>query len=425
MLRTLRLPIALVTAVVVAEAAVLLLRPRDRGPEPVSVQPRAYFSEAEIERGDAFRRGQRWLFVAGTVIDVGLLIVLVARPPARTGPALPPPGARRRRGGRRAVGHARRREPARSTSPRASARATSVWSPRTGAATRGTGCAARRSERCWPAPAARCCWSAMRRFGSRWWLPGAVVVVGFGAVMTYAGPVVLDPIFNRFTPLPAGELRDRRARARQARRGRRRPGLRGRRVAADHGRQRLRRRPRRHQAGGDLRQPDRGLHARTRRGWWSPTSSATSTSTTCPGGCCGSRSSRRSGCSRRRCSPAAWRRPRQRGHRGGAAGRRALAGAAGAGDHLRLKPALARRRAPRGRLLDRAHARAGDADRLRAADRDHRTSRTSTPPAWWHVAAGHAPDHAGADRAGVAFERELSSARPAEAARPGRTRAGS
>ena len=47
----------------------------------------------------------------------------------------------------------------------------------------------------------------MRRFGSRWWLPGAVVIVGFGAVMTYAGPVVLDPIFNRFTPLPAGELR--------------------------------------------------------------------------------------------------------------------------------------------------------------------------------------------------------------------------
>jgi STE24 endopeptidase len=47
----------------------------------------------------------------------------------------------------------------------------------------------------------------MRRFGSRWWLPGAVAVVVFGAITTYAGPVLLDPLFNKFTPLPRGELR--------------------------------------------------------------------------------------------------------------------------------------------------------------------------------------------------------------------------
>jgi STE24 endopeptidase len=40
----------------------------------------------------------------------------------------------------------------------------------------------------------------MRRFGRHWWLPGAGVVVAFGALTLYAGPVVLDPLFNRFTP---------------------------------------------------------------------------------------------------------------------------------------------------------------------------------------------------------------------------------
>jgi len=40
----------------------------------------------------------------------------------------------------------------------------------------------------------------MRRFGRRWWVAGSVVVVAFGAVMLYAGPAVLDPLFNRFEP---------------------------------------------------------------------------------------------------------------------------------------------------------------------------------------------------------------------------------
>jgi len=47
----------------------------------------------------------------------------------------------------------------------------------------------------------------MRRFGRRWWIPGALVVVAFGAITTYAGPVLLDPVFNKFTPVPEGKLR--------------------------------------------------------------------------------------------------------------------------------------------------------------------------------------------------------------------------
>ncbi|MGH2839751.1 MAG: M48 family metalloprotease, partial [Solirubrobacteraceae bacterium] len=39
------------------------------------------------------------------------------------------------------------------------------------------------------------------RFPRHWWVPGSVVVVAFGAVTIYAGPVVLDPLFNDFKRL--------------------------------------------------------------------------------------------------------------------------------------------------------------------------------------------------------------------------------
>jgi STE24 endopeptidase len=48
----------------------------------------------------------------------------------------------------------------------------------------------------------------VRRFGRAWWAPGAALVTGFAVVFTFAGPVVLDPLFNKFTPLPAGATRD-------------------------------------------------------------------------------------------------------------------------------------------------------------------------------------------------------------------------
>jgi STE24 endopeptidase len=47
----------------------------------------------------------------------------------------------------------------------------------------------------------------MRRFGRRWWLPGSAAAVGLALVFTYAGPVVLDPVFNRFERLPEGHTR--------------------------------------------------------------------------------------------------------------------------------------------------------------------------------------------------------------------------
>ncbi len=46
-----------------------------------------------------------------------------------------------------------------------------------------------------------------RRFGRDWWLPGSAAAVAAGAAMTFAAPVVLAPLFNRFTPLAPGPTR--------------------------------------------------------------------------------------------------------------------------------------------------------------------------------------------------------------------------
>ena len=47
----------------------------------------------------------------------------------------------------------------------------------------------------------------VRRFPRAWWAPAAVCVVALSAAFAYLSPVVLDPLFNKFTPLPRGRLR--------------------------------------------------------------------------------------------------------------------------------------------------------------------------------------------------------------------------
>ncbi len=46
-----------------------------------------------------------------------------------------------------------------------------------------------------------------RRYPRGWWLPASAGSVAFGAVLAALAPVVLDPVFNDFTPLPEGETR--------------------------------------------------------------------------------------------------------------------------------------------------------------------------------------------------------------------------
>ena len=205
MRRSWRLPVALVTAVVVAEAAVLVMRPRDRGPEPLPVEPRAYFSQAQIEKAEEFRTGQLWIYVAQTAIGLGVLVLFVRRPPERLA------GLRRPVAAGAAVAAAISVAAGIAALPLAAVareRAKDVglvtqdWVGYAGDVAKSQAIAAG-----FAALGGAVLVFGMRRFGRRWWLPGAAVVVAFGVITTYAGPVVLDPLFNDFERLPRGELR--------------------------------------------------------------------------------------------------------------------------------------------------------------------------------------------------------------------------
>jgi Zn-dependent protease with chaperone function len=198
--------VAVVAAFVVAEAAVLLLRPRDGVIAPVAVDPGSYFTPAELERARDYRHGQLVLFAAGTAIEAALLIWLVRRPPARLrGPFRRPALAAAGAGAALSVGFVAARLPIGAISHQRSVDvglSTQDWGPWLGDAAKSTAIGA-----AFAGIGAAAAVALMRRFPRGWWAPGSVLVVGFAAATVYLGPVVLDPIFNRFTPLPEGRTR--------------------------------------------------------------------------------------------------------------------------------------------------------------------------------------------------------------------------
>jgi len=204
--RRLRLPLVLVAAVVVAEAAVLLMRPRDHGPDPLPVEARAYFTPAQIARAEAFRGGQLWLYAGRVALELGILVLVVRRPPralTRTPRRPVVAGAAAAAGVSLVLGLATL--PVRAVSRE---RARNVGLVTQGWA--GWGFDVVRAEAIGAGIAAgggALLVFGMRRFGRAWWIPGAAAVVAWGVAITYGSPIVLDPVFNRFTPLERGELR--------------------------------------------------------------------------------------------------------------------------------------------------------------------------------------------------------------------------
>jgi STE24 endopeptidase len=201
----LRLPIAIVAALVVAEAAVVLMRPRGLL-EPLDVAPRAYFSAAQIEKAEHFRDGQLLLYAAQTAVELALLVLVAWRPPRAL-------LARRRRqvlagaaaAAALSVGVGIATLPLRAIA-RERAKdvglVTQSWTGYAGDVAKGTAIGAVLA-----AAGGALLVVGLRRFGRRWWAPAAAVVVAFGVVTTYLTPIVLDPLFNKFTPLPPGKTR--------------------------------------------------------------------------------------------------------------------------------------------------------------------------------------------------------------------------
>ena len=206
-----RWPLALAGALVVARAAVLLLRPSEGLIEPDPVDVQEYFSPEDIARARRFGRPQLALHALGGAVQAGALVAFVAHPPR--------------------IWSRRRVEPGRRVLLEASLVGASL-SVLVGLAPLPLSALARRravavglvtqSWRGWladvgkssaieaglAAVAAPAGVALMRRLPRMWWLPGAGLVVAGAGSMTLLSPVVLEPLFNRYTPLPAGELRE-------------------------------------------------------------------------------------------------------------------------------------------------------------------------------------------------------------------------
>ncbi|MGA2013477.1 MAG: M48 family metalloprotease [Solirubrobacteraceae bacterium] len=193
-------------AVAAAEGARRLLMPRPPAPEHVEVDLSRYFSAEEIARGRRFARPQLALGLAGGALELAALARAARRPPWLL----------RRRWSRPAAGGAVGAAalsvglsvpllPLRAASRRRAIAAgldTQSW--RDWAIDLGKAAAL---ETGFAATAGAAVVAGMRRYPRWWWLPASAASVGVGAVLAALAPVLLDPIFNDFEPLPDGQTR--------------------------------------------------------------------------------------------------------------------------------------------------------------------------------------------------------------------------
>lgn len=198
---------AAVGMVLIAEAGVWLLRPRPAPIDPAPVSEGDYFTAAEIDRGEDYASGQRWLYVGGIAIEMVVLAGAATGRPRIVRAALARAGERPVLGAA-AVGAGLSVAVAVASLPvgiAAHERAVDFgistqdlgsWFGDTAKATAIGAVIA--------APIAVGFAALLRRLPRAWWIPGSALAVVIAAVMTWLAPVVLAPLFNRFEALPDG-----------------------------------------------------------------------------------------------------------------------------------------------------------------------------------------------------------------------------
>ncbi len=201
--------VAVLGALAAAQAAALLLRPREGVITPDPVDLGAFFTDAQLERAVDYRGPQLALYGATIAVQAGVLVLLVLR----RGPLAP----RLRRTFRRPI------LAAGVTGAGISALLAIAVLP-IDAILRARALDVGLVTRSWPGWGWDVARSAaigavlagvgtagaialMRRMPRRWWIPASGIVVLIGAVFVFAGPLVLDPVFNRFERLPDGPVR--------------------------------------------------------------------------------------------------------------------------------------------------------------------------------------------------------------------------
>ena len=202
---TARAGVFCVALIVVAEGAVLLLRPGDDGPEPLPVAAGDYFDPAEVARAVDFREGQRLLLFAGLaaqVVAVGALAVGRPRAARRLFERL----ARRPILGAAAAGAivvvvaelaalpASLAAHERSVDVGLSTQSLGPWLGDKGRVLVIGGVLA--------AGGAAALAALIRRYPRRWWVPGSAAVVAYAVASSLLVPVLIAPRFNDFTELP-------------------------------------------------------------------------------------------------------------------------------------------------------------------------------------------------------------------------------
>jgi Zn-dependent protease with chaperone function len=190
----------------IAEGAVRLLRPKEPAIPPAPVDLERYFSPQELQRSERFARPQLALGLARSALELAAL-GMVARRSRRLSESRPehlyvggalaaaglatgltilalPIGALARR---RAV---------------AVGLVTQSWGGWAVDVVKSTAI-----ESAMAGGAGAGVLALIRRYPRRWWLAAAAGSVAAGTVLGALAPVLLDPLFNDFTPLPDGELR--------------------------------------------------------------------------------------------------------------------------------------------------------------------------------------------------------------------------
>ena len=205
-----RLPAAVVAAFLIAEIAVLLLRPAmDLDPVPVSAS--SLFRPSELERARDYAGGQRLLGLGGIAAQGVVLALMVVRPPRRAIDRIE--RVARGRAGLTTViaGGALMLATGLAALPFAAVaheravdfgKSTQSWVEWGGDRLTSTAVAVLLA-----AAGAALFAALMRRFTRGWWLAGAGVVVCVEVLFVWLAPVVLDPVLNSYRDLPPGRTR--------------------------------------------------------------------------------------------------------------------------------------------------------------------------------------------------------------------------
>jgi STE24 endopeptidase len=188
-----------------AEAGVRLLRPRPATRPSAPADLRSYFSEEEIARGAAFTRPQLALALGRGAVELGTLALLTFRPPRVLRRRARPVLAGAVAAGAMAVGLSLPPLPLAVVSRRraiAVGLVTQSWRGWAVDQLKATGI-----EAALATAGGGTVVTVIRRYPRSWWALGAAGSVLVGALFAALAPVVLDPVFNDYTPLPEGETR--------------------------------------------------------------------------------------------------------------------------------------------------------------------------------------------------------------------------